>query len=276
MSKSESESYSTTGQLLLSISSTNTSKETYKLATQNPFLLKAQHSNDLLSFWLHQDRIYAAHAYPKFIGSLIAKIPFSNTDSSTSTSTSNPEVGAEVRAETKAETLNQRILRTLVFCLTNIINEVQFFDETAKKWNLSIDVWKERKGTRDYTAEMARIASEGSIEDGLVFLWAMEKVYLDAWTYARENLEDVTNVSNPSNQSSKPESDSAFSAFAHNWSTPEFGVFVDDLAKLVDSVASAKDVAPDHDSRVYRRAKGIWDRVVELEIGFWPETEELP
>jgi hypothetical protein len=44
------------------------------------------------------------------------------------------------------------------------------------------------------------------------------------------------------------------------------------LAKLVDSVVLIKG---DSDSQAYRRAKAIWDRVVELEIGFWPEAEEL-
>jgi hypothetical protein len=36
--------------------------------------------------------------------------------------------------------------------------------------------WIERKGTRDYTAEMFRVASSGLFE-GLVFLWAMERVW---------------------------------------------------------------------------------------------------
>lgn len=72
--------------------------------------------------------------------------------------------------------MNQRILRVLVFCLENIVKETGFFKDTAVKWGLDMEAWEESKATRDYTAEMARISISGRLEDGLVFLWAMEKV----------------------------------------------------------------------------------------------------
>jgi thiaminase len=133
---------------------------TYLSATRShPFLASAADgtlSNDSLSFWLYQDYIYAAHAYPRFIGSLISHIPFDQ-----------PHPCADH---------SQTILRILVGALENILLEVDFFKDTAKKWGLNIEMWKERKETRDYTAEMARVATTGRIEEGLIFLWAMEKV----------------------------------------------------------------------------------------------------
>lgn len=54
--------------------------------------------------------------------------------------------------------------------------EIEFFKNTAKKWALDLEIWRERKETRDYTAEMVRVAATGHIEEGLLFLWAMEKV----------------------------------------------------------------------------------------------------
>ena len=135
---------------------------TYSLATKtHPFLVSASEgtlSNNLLALWLFQDRIYAAHAYPHFIGSLISRIPFD----------SHHLTGEHC----------QRILKILTFCLENIVREVEFFDNTAKRWGLDVRGWKERKGTRDYTAEMTRISNTGRIEEGLLFLWAMEKVNL--------------------------------------------------------------------------------------------------
>ena len=59
--------------------------------------------------------------------------------------------------------------------MQNVVREVGFFGDTAKQYNLKIEGWKERKGTRDYTAEMARLAT-ASLEENMVFLWAMEKV----------------------------------------------------------------------------------------------------
>ncbi|KAF8889593.1 hypothetical protein BD779DRAFT_1520003 [Infundibulicybe gibba] len=125
----------------------------YSAAIAHPFLHAAGNGllgRRLLSLWLSQDRIYASHAYPRFIGALISNIPFGNRGSS-------PD----------ADALNKRILDILVFSLNNVLTEVKFFESTAKKWNLDIS---------NYTAEMARIGNSGNIEDGLVFLWAMEKV----------------------------------------------------------------------------------------------------
>ena len=116
-------------------------------------------SNDRLSFWLFQDHIYAAQAYPRFVGSLISHIPFGRPHPR------EPHVDR-----------SQSILKTLVFSLENVVREVDFFRQTAKRWGLDFERWKERKETRDYTAEMARVASSGRIEEGLLFLWAMEKV----------------------------------------------------------------------------------------------------
>ncbi len=142
----------------------------YVAATKHQFLQQAGDGtldHSCLGFWLSQDKIYAAHAYPRFIGSLIALIPFGDSN----------------------EKLNQRILDVLVFALTNVIREVSFFEDTATRWGLEIEGRRERKGTRDYTAEMGRIAHGTSILDGLVFLWAMEKVVLLAsGSYIRDRF----------------------------------------------------------------------------------------
>ncbi|KAJ6573899.1 heme oxygenase-like protein [Mycena vulgaris] len=194
-------------------------------------------SNALLSLWLSQDRIYAAHAYPRFIGALIASIPFDKSDG--------------LRSEKEAH--NQRVLKMLTFALENIVREVGFFVETADAWKLELEGWRERKGTRDYVAEMDRISGGKRLNDGLVFLWAMERVYLDAWTLVREGLQ----------KKAVSPSDSPAATFADNWSSPEFVKFVDDLADLVN----ASDIE-------WTRAEDIWARVVELEKDFWPSVGE--
>ncbi|KAF9444842.1 heme oxygenase-like protein [Macrolepiota fuliginosa MF-IS2] len=217
----------------------------YSEAINHPFLIAAGNgtlSPKLLALWLSQDRIYAAHAYSAFVGVLISNIPWNSSHGLDS-----PE-----------EKMNQRILTTLIYSLTNVAREVNFFKETAVKWQLPLEGWKERKGTKNYTAEMARTSKNGLV-DGLVFLWAMERVYLDAWSFVANKL-----------KASGHDQNSALGSFSTNWSCPEFIEFVDDLAKLVDDL----DIQPNSDT--WKRAEVIWARVVELEVDFWPiEGEEV-
>ncbi|KAF8156002.1 heme oxygenase-like protein [Crassisporium funariophilum] len=221
----------------------------YVAATQHTFLDQAGKGTlplPRLALWLSQDRIYAAHAYPRFIGSLITRIPFQDTDA-----IAGPR-----------EQRNQDILRVLVKCLDNIVREIDFFRDVAEKDGLDMEGWVERKGTRDYTAEMARIAAGGdSFMDGLIFLWAMERVYFDAWSYVKQ-------LQSALQKSGNDDSDHAVPRFAENWSSPEFEAFVKELADLVDSLG----ISPG--TREWARAEEIWTRVVELEVGFWPNDEE--
>jgi thiaminase len=134
-----------------------------KAAAEHRFLIDAGNGvlpDARLALWLAQDRIYAAHAYPRFVGRLLAAIPYSSAHRTTS-----PE---EIR--------HARILKTLVYSLNNVVREIGFFDELAARWRIDVNEWEERKATRDYTAEMARISIEGNLFEGLVFLWAMEMV----------------------------------------------------------------------------------------------------
>ncbi|KAF5381386.1 hypothetical protein D9615_008328 [Tricholomella constricta] len=219
-------------------------RSSYAKATKDHAFLRSAANgtltDTLLSLWLSQDRIYAAQAYPRFVGSLISHIPFRHPILVSSTSPDH----------------SQRILKVLVFALENIVREIEFFDNTAKEWSLDLDRWKERKGTRDYTAEMAKVSVTGKIEEGLLFLWAMEKVYLEAWSIVNDSLSVLEGAS------------PALKAFAVNWSTPEFKAFVDDLALLVDDIY--RDLGRD----AWTVAKDIWQRVTELEEGFWPNAEE--
>jgi hypothetical protein len=120
------------------------------------------------ALWLSQDRIYAAHAYPRFIGALISRIPFHLDD---------PIDGAKER-------FHNSVLPALVSCLDNIVLEVDFFKKTAAEFGLEMEGWVERKGTK-----MILQSSRAAVEK-----------------------------------------------FATNWSTPEFGNFVEMLGGLVDSL----------------------------------------
>jgi len=66
------------------------------------------------------------------------------------------------------------------------VREVQFFEKTAGGIDVrgaNDGIESERRETRNYCAEMARVASLGTLEEGLVFLWAMEKVRAVSWLW---------------------------------------------------------------------------------------------
>ncbi|KZV95258.1 heme oxygenase-like protein [Exidia glandulosa HHB12029] len=226
-------------------------KALWEAATQHSFLTAAGSgtlSDELLGFWLAQDRIYAAHAYPRFIGNLIARIPFS------------PRDGMESNQEKEKD--NREILDLLVFSLQNVVREVGFFEETARTFNLQLAGWKIRKGTRDYEAEMARVSTQGTLAEGLLFLWAMEEAYFSAWKYV---------ASLGSNQSA------AVKALVNNWTSPDFEAFVTKLAGLVDRqyATSLQATYMGDLAGTFRDTMAVWERVLELEAAFWPVEDEL-
>ncbi|KAH8829435.1 heme oxygenase-like protein [Flagelloscypha sp. PMI_526] len=100
---------------------------------------------------------------------------------------------------------------------------------------------------------LENIVKEVHLKKGLVFLWAMEKVYLDTWTKIHESLVQ------------KGAPDSALLRFAYNWSTPEFVKFVDEIADHVNTFIPLSNVG----GYIY-----IWERVLEIEVEFWPSLKE--
>ncbi|PCH35352.1 heme oxygenase-like protein [Wolfiporia cocos MD-104 SS10] len=216
----------------------------YSAATTHSFLTAAGSGTlppALLSLYLAQDRIFVAHAGIAFLGRLLAAVPSSSLDA----------------PDSEAEQRSQRIVALLSRALQNAVREVGFFDEFARNWDLELKGWRERKATRDYTAELLRasIQAQGRIEDGLVFLWAMERLYLDAWTYVGS-----LTASSTGEESTAP----AVAALVSNWTNPEFLRFVNDLTELVNSLGLEPGTS------AWARAEATWMRVVELEEAFWP------
>lgn len=126
---------------------------------------------------------------------------------------------------------------------------------------------------------MVATAAEGTFEEGLVLLWAMEKVrfycftpysfahdrrpsqvYLDAWTHASTFL--------PSDSTAKdslsPGVKRALVQLIPNWSAPAFVSFVQDISGLVDELAS-----DDKDGKLLEQASKIWRQTLKHEVGFW-------
>jgi thiaminase len=135
----------------------------YSAATRHNFLTLAGRGRlplSRLALWLAQCRVYAAHEYPRFLGALISRIPFHESDSINSVE----------------EEFKQGILHVFVKLLDRIVLDVKSFKKTAVEFELDVHGWMIRKETRNYSAELAKVSLNSSLEEGIVFLWAMEQV----------------------------------------------------------------------------------------------------
>lgn len=225
----------------------------FQAATRHPFLIAAGQGKIpklQLSRWLSQDRLYA-ETYISFISSLISRValPYAFVDN-------------------KDNSLRWRIVNLLTSCLQNIHREIQFFTDTAQKYDLTLDEpWEDERdpfGPNEVTEQYISLFSsfhldpQQSLLEGLLVLWATEKCYLDAWTYASAHLEK-------SNDKDR-DGGALRQEFIPNWSSPEFAKFVDDLAEILDSLASRENALKKVE--VY---KAVWLHVLNIEKGFWPD-----
>jgi thiaminase len=243
------------------------SRPLFRAATQSPFLIAAGDgtlSKKKLSEWLSQDRLYA-QAYIGFIGNLIAlvrlptnHVPFSHHNSS----------------------IHWRIVHALRASLDNIFRELKFFEDTAQKYELDLEVsstdipFGPVKATTDYIILFERFFSPVNNDDlhgsdwvllnGLIVLWATEKCYLEAWRFAASQ----SDVSKP------PTSDADGGAlrenFIPNWTGQAFSEFVQQLEQLVDELMD--EVNPSLTEDAQDECKELWEEVLDIERRFWPEV----
>jgi thiaminase len=213
-------------------------------ATEHPFLLHAATgtlSEKAFKAWLTQDRLYAL-SYMIFISSLLAKVPIPSTSD-------------------RQSTLNWRIANALIDSLGNIREELAMFENVATQHGWTEELGKARPNihTQAYKDLFAGAAQPtSSLLRGLVTLWATEKCYLLAWSYAASKLPEA--VRNESAQK-----DVMQSIFIPNFSNREFASFVQRLENLVDELG--EEAGPDY----LQEAEEAWYQILWAEEAFWPE-----
>jgi formylaminopyrimidine deformylase / aminopyrimidine aminohydrolase len=171
-------------------------------ATRHPFLERVREGTlpeDAFVAWLVQDRL--------FVGDLLC---------------------FQARLLARAPRRAQRMLAAGALAL---VDELAWFDEQGKR--LGLDLEAERlPPTRAYGALLERLEGE-PFEAAITALWALERVYLDAWSFAAPAA-------------------SPYDAFVEHWTTPEFRAYVDELEVFAD---------PLHGDAVAA--------VLEAEVAFW-------
>ncbi|KZT56760.1 heme oxygenase-like protein [Calocera cornea HHB12733] len=221
----------------------------YQRATQHAFLQAAGErtlDKETLSAWLTQDYIYT-RGYLKLVGLILSRYT---------------EAPIHMR---------RQLVKLLSTGLSNVSEEQAFFLQQAEEHELDIravpaGVKAVLSGevrpymlplpqTAAYVDFMIATGTQGTIEEALILLWAT--CYLEAWTFASQRV--------PAEFRSPAAA--ALDKFIHNWSSPEFRAFVDELGELVDQLGIPLDKA---DSRC-ERAEGVMFRVLYLEEMFWPK-----
>ncbi|KAI1200557.1 heme oxygenase-like protein [Nemania serpens] len=238
----------------------------YQRATQSQFLRLGGQGRlrpEILGEWLSQDRLYAL-AYVRFIGGLIPRVKFPY----------------EVNEKGTSATLQWRILTLLQTCLAGIMRELQFFEETAKRYDLDLAAagpgalrFGPNATTNGYIelfdsfAAQPQADSPRTLFDGLVVLWATEKAYLEAWSYANRH----------SSQDADFEKDLDGGAlrkhFIPNWTSRPFQEFVEEIRGCLEAYAESLTGEDNTDAR-FATAAAMVKKVFVLEEGFWPITCE--
>ncbi|KAI0596989.1 hypothetical protein F4775DRAFT_561935 [Biscogniauxia sp. FL1348] len=246
----------------------------YQRATKSRFLQLAGQGRlprALLSQWLSQDRLYA-QAYVRFIGGLISRV----------------HLPIEIEGDgggSSGENLHLpgRILALLQACLSGITQELRLFASVAKSYGLDLaasgcptalgatapEAFGPATTTRDYIELFdsfgAQAAARGdparTLLDGLVLLWATETVYLDAWTYAREQGSGAGTGADLDGGALRRE-------FIPNWTSDRFRGFVREIRECLDAYAASQDEVTGEVGAA--GAMTLYKKVLVLEEDFWP------
>ncbi|KAI0443647.1 heme oxygenase-like protein [Xylaria telfairii] len=238
----------------------------YQRATQSQFLRlggQGRLARETLSEWLSQDRLYA-QAYIRFIGGLISRI----------------ELPAEVDTNGTSATLQWRILTMLQGCLVGIMRELRFFEETASSYNLdlaAVGPGEQRFGpnatTKAYIELFDSFTTQPqgepprTIFDGLVVLWATEKAYLAAWSYANQYSTQTTDLDKDFDGGALRK------LFIPNWTSQPFQDFVREIQECADAYAESL-MGEDNADAQFVTAAAMVKKVFVLEEGFWPVIAE--
>ncbi|KAI8908688.1 hypothetical protein DFJ77DRAFT_472969 [Powellomyces hirtus] len=201
--------------------------DAYSLATHHAFLSKVAHSTADRAFerWLTQDFHFVV-AYLKFLSTVLARVP------------------THVATSAAAEPL----VKGFVDAIESIAQEARFFRDRAATMNIELTYTAESMTptTQTYLAFLDTVAREGTWAETLVALWAVEKVYLDSWTFAAEAM--------PLNRPNK------YDRFIRHWANAEFARFVTWLETIAND-ATGPLLAPG--------VEKVFQTVVHLEIAFW-------
>ncbi|CAO3685458.1 unnamed protein product [Umbelopsis ramanniana] len=219
--------------------------ESYHAATHHRLLIEIGNLEVTprhLSSWIVEDKFYTS-GYIRMLETMLSRLP-------------------QRKVITKESVDPTDSLHSLLsFAHENIIREANFFQDLLARYNIVSDNVKDmRPLTKQYTDFQQKVAEESDedLGEALVLLWAMERVFFDAWTHAKSLLMEQPPTGN-GNESSHIKT---IRELVENWSSEEFKKFVDECAVQVNSLPMSDSVRLSKYERVYHD-------MLEYEQKFW-------
>jgi thiaminase len=245
-------------------------QDQFARATQSTFLRSAASgtlSKATISHWLANDRLYML-GYIRLSGELlrILRLPSKPTHSK------------------DAGTVEIRLLDWLVDALANIRREERFFMDVAERYGLDVDLTesddvtvkddKKIEGLKRFETLFASLTTGEAASsplpwlEGAVLFWATEKVYFEAWRWAKRQAKDAQEKTYESDE----DGGAMRKEFIPNWTNAEFINFVNTLENILNEGVS-QALAHDELSKeeVVGRAGRVWGQLLDAEEAFWPE-----
>lgn len=244
----------------------------YEAATRSPFLLGAGQGRldkTTLGTWLANDRLYI-HAYLRAAGRSLAAI----------------DLPLQTTTTAAAPAPETRLVDWLVESLVGLRREEHFFVDAAARYGIALDLADAGKlpGLSMFEALFASLhptaaaaAADGAalplpwLEAAVVF-WGTERVYSDAWTWARSHL---TAGEGAEDGSRDADGGALRREFVPNWANEDFVRFVQQVSDILDgAVSQTLDVLGNGvKAGLVERAEKVWRQLVAAEAAFWPEVE---
>lgn len=241
-------------------------------ATQSKFLARAASGTlpkVVISHWLANDRLYM-QGYVRLTGELlrITKMPLKPTPSK------------------EAGPLELRLIDWLVSALVNIRREERFFMDVAERFGLDVDLLgadgvsiaeeKKIEGLKSYEKLFDSLTMGQSAEtvlpwlEGVVLFWATEKVYFEAWSWAKRQ----TDLAADKEYELDADGGAMRMEFIPNWTSKEFIEFVGALeAILNEGVREAVGEDGELRKHIEARAERVWQQLLDAEEAFWPQVD---
>jgi len=127
-----------------------------------------------------------------------------------------------------------------------LVDELAWFEGQAAARRLELGGGS-LAATDAYTALLRRLDGEDTAV-ALVGLWALERIYLDAWSYASPGAP-------------------AYREFVEHWTAPQFAAYVGSLEVVADAAVGAAGAAGAAGAE--SGAAAVFAEVVEAETRFW-------
>ena len=233
--------------------------------TRHPFLERAAKGTlpkPLIAQWLANDRQYI-EGYLSTLKNTLNLIR--STYKSTSTSDAEPDI-------------ETRLMAWLEAGIQNGEREINFFQEVADIYKIDfapspLQENIKSEGLRRYEVLFNSVASQQPNSfipwlEGAILLWSTEKVYYEAWSWARRQDTQAS----PRSYDNDMDGGAMRREFIPNWSNRDFMMFVEQLERIINEGVS---IAVGRDDKkwieVKSRADPIWRALLDAEEAFWPD-----